>query len=51
MPTPIKDNNEKIIVNLFIFSPSLFEMKSAKIGERLSNVQPIPIGKDLKTIC
>ena len=51
MATPKKDKKEYKIVNLFIFSFSLFEINSAQTGERLSKVQPIPIGKDLKTIC
>ena len=36
---------------MLILSPSLFDRKSAKIGERLNKVQPIPIGKNLNAIC
>ncbi len=40
-----------MIVNLFILSSSLLEIKSAQIGERLNKVQPIQIGRNLNTIC
>ncbi len=32
-------------------SGALLKMKSEQIGERLSNVQPTPIGKKLNTTC
>ncbi len=51
MPTPINDDKEYKTVNLFILSSSRLEINRATTGEILNKVQPIPIGKNLNTIC